>query len=385
MRILWHSVSPLAQTGYGILTRYMIRKLRDMGHFVRVATRHIDHQWTNWEGFEIVEGINLDHVNLMLKDEDFDLIFTLWDIWQLDGKAVFPVDKWVAYIPVDAQSIPAKLANVAVKTGVQIAMSLHGKAELEKLGLTPLYGPPGISTSTFHPKPDRRKVLRDAWGLTDDNFLIGSVGLNYSDDRKGFFPLMQAFRVFHERRPEARLYIHTHWPGIISGTINYAQIAQGVGVSDYILVPDQAKYDTGRISPDRMADIYNAMDVFCLATKGEGFGIPTVEAQACGVPAVVTDNTTSRQLCASGWLIHVDPLDDLFWMFNQAWRLEARPSEILKQLEIAYAYWKGAEWTARKVQALELGREYEWEKIWEEHWIPIFKQLEERFGRQGND
>jgi glycosyltransferase involved in cell wall biosynthesis len=388
MRILWHGVSPLANTGYGILTNYMIHRLRDMGHFVRVATRHADRLWQIWDGFEMVEGVNRDHVNQMIEEEHFDFIFTLWDIWQManlsprsDGHAIFPADKWVAYIPVDAQLIPAKLATIAVKTTVQIAMSLHGKSELEKIGLKPLYGPCGIETSIYHPKPERRKVLRDAWGLTDDNFLIGSVGFNYSDDRKGFFPLMQAFRIFHERHPEARLYIHTHWPGIIPNMVNYAQIAEAIGVHDYILVPDQQKYDTGRIDRDQLADIYNAMDVFCLATKGEGFGIPVVEAQACGTPAIMTDNTTGPQLCASGWLIHVEAPDDLFWMLNQGWRYEPRPSEILKQLEIAYTAWKSNLWRDMKAGAISLGLDYNWKMIWEHYWVPIVKQLGERFGK----
>ena len=37
---------------------------------------------------------------------------------------------------------------------------------------------------------------------------------------------------------------------------------------------------------ERMAQLYNAFDVLSLASSGEGFGIPLIEAQACGVPVV---------------------------------------------------------------------------------------------------
>ena len=45
-----------------------------------------------------------------------------------------------------------------------------------------------------------------------------------------------------------------------------------------------------------MANLYNCMDVFVLPTAGEGFGIPTVEAMACGVPICVTNYTTGYEL-----------------------------------------------------------------------------------------
>jgi len=42
--------------------------------------------------------------------------------------------------------------------------------------------------------------------------------------------------------------------------------------------------------------VYNAMDVFVLPTMAEGFGLPIVEAQACGVPALATDFSSCPEL-----------------------------------------------------------------------------------------
>jgi len=55
------------------------------------------------------------------------------------------------------------------------------------------------------------------------------------------------------------------------------------------------KYFKG-VQHREMNEIYNLMDVFFLSTSGEGFGIPTIEAAACGVPSVVTDYTTTHEL-----------------------------------------------------------------------------------------
>ena len=50
------------------------------------------------------------------------------------------------------------------------------------------------------------------------------------------------------------------------------------------------------VTYEQMREIYNIMDIFFLSTSGEGFGVPTIEAQACGVPVVVTDYTTTQEL-----------------------------------------------------------------------------------------
>jgi glycosyltransferase involved in cell wall biosynthesis len=44
------------------------------------------------------------------------------------------------------------------------------------------------------------------------------------------------------------------------------------------------------LTPPAMADLYRAADVLVLASDAtEGFGLPLLEAMACGTPAVVTD------------------------------------------------------------------------------------------------
>ncbi len=39
----------------------------------------------------------------------------------------------------------------------------------------------------------------------------------------------------------------------------------------------------------QMGSLYRSADVFVLPTKGEGFGLPILEAMACGVPSIATD------------------------------------------------------------------------------------------------
>jgi glycosyltransferase involved in cell wall biosynthesis len=42
------------------------------------------------------------------------------------------------------------------------------------------------------------------------------------------------------------------------------------------------------LSAARMAELYRSADCFVLPTRGEGWGMPILEAMACGVPAITT-------------------------------------------------------------------------------------------------
>jgi glycosyltransferase involved in cell wall biosynthesis len=89
--------------------------------------------------------------------------------------------------------------------------------------------------------------------------------------------------------------------------VNLLALANICGIPDEALATsDQVKLHLG-IPAEKMALLYNGFDVLASPSYGEGFGVPILEAQACGVPVIVTDWTAMTELMGAGWLVDGDP------------------------------------------------------------------------------
>jgi glycosyltransferase involved in cell wall biosynthesis len=56
----------------------------------------------------------------------------------------------------------------------------------------------------------------------------------------------------------------------------------------------------GRIPESKLIDLYRSAWVFCLPSSYEGFGVPYIEAMACGTPVVTTPNPGAVEVLDSG-------------------------------------------------------------------------------------
>lgn len=64
----------------------------------------------------------------------------------------------------------------------------------------------------------------------------------------------------------------------------------------------------GSPSTRDLAAIYSLATVFCFPSFEEGFGLPALEAMASGVPVIVSDRPSLREVCADA-VFYVDPED----------------------------------------------------------------------------
>ena len=138
-----------------------------------------------------------------------------------------------------------------------------------------------VDHERFHPiaDQDRLAAVRRRYGLGDRPYILG---LSTLQPRKNFTRLIEAF---HLARQEARLP-HRLIIGGGKGWL-FEEIFASVhalGLTDDVLFP-------GYIDDVDLPALYNAADFFAFPSLYEGFGLPVIEALACGVPVLTADNS----------------------------------------------------------------------------------------------
>jgi glycosyltransferase involved in cell wall biosynthesis len=117
-----------------------------------------------------------------------------------------------------------------------------------------------------------------------------------------------------------------------------------------------------------MAAIYTRSDVLLSATAGEGFGLPVLEAQACGTPVIVSNFSAQSELVGDGWVVEVQPQ----WNPTQLqWFATPMVHSIVQGLERAY------ERPRNQVsqEAVEFAKDYAADKVFNEGWVPLLDML----------
>ncbi len=82
-------------------------------------------------------------------------------------------------------------------------------------------------------------------------------------------------------------------------------LARQLDIADSIFFP-------GNVDDRTLVALYNCADLFVFPSSMEGFGLPVVEAMACGTPVLTTDSVCSASESAqAAWTIPANSLDPL--------------------------------------------------------------------------
>jgi len=368
MKFIWLSVAPWAVTGYGLVTRELVPRILKEGHEVIIATKHAHTGCVKWNGCDVIYGTDINLLNRMVENGEVDYIISLLDNHVLNQTPL----SWISYCPFDTEKLPHSIERYLEHIQLLIALTRHGQDEFREAGYESFYAPHGVDPEIYKPDEVSRKENRERleW---EDNFIIGTVGVNYPDGRKNFVSLMWAFKIFQERHKEARLYMATNH---VDEKIAYPipMIAEDLDIVDYMALTSDDEYQRGKITDTMVANRYRMMDVMCMPTKGEGFGLPIIEAQACGTPVITTNASTGPELLKGGWLIDVGEYE---WeYFNKSWRANVGVESILEALEKAYKAWQGGSIKEVGLRASKIiRRDYNWDLIFDTCWKPILKEI----------
>lgn len=284
MKILIHSDPHISNSGYGIQTSHVVKHLQEQGHTVIIVPKSglIMTCGCEIDGYVYYPQMNQwgnGGVNAAQKKFKPDLFISNLDPWitKYDNPK-----NWIAWAPIDHDPIPPGELEKLKQCLLPVALTRYSEKQMKDAGLDPVYCPYGIDTKILYPDEEKRKQTRAKFGLKDDDYLIGMVGVNQFE-RKGYGQAFLAFKEFKKTHPNAYLYIHTD-PLDPNGHDLY-KMAESIGIDAFM--PDVFQYREGMFT-EELAYLYNAFDVMLTTTHGEGFGIPIIEAQACGVPVIST-------------------------------------------------------------------------------------------------
>jgi glycosyltransferase involved in cell wall biosynthesis len=376
MKISILSNAPWVRSGYGVQCGLFAPRFQKAGHEVAItAFFGLEGAVLAWNGIPVYprafDGYGNDIMAANAAHFKADFLLTNVDAWVIDPNRMIHGTRWVAWIPIDHDPCPKIVADKINTCFTRIAPSKFGQAAIEALGMDCLYAPYAVDTNIYKPKD--QKEARMKLGLKDDRFIFGIVAMNKGQpSRKAFEPQMRAFAKIHQVHKDTALYLHTQDQEQLAG-INLRHLANYLGIGDCVQFCDQHANILG-FPDDYMVNAYNAIDCLMLCSMGEGFGIPLVEAQACGTPVITGDWTAMGELCFSGWKIPKKQAD-AWWTAQLAYQFMPRVGPIVNLMETAYAH---ARDTDIKEKARAGALEYDADVVMEKYWTPTLTEIQRR-------
>jgi glycosyltransferase involved in cell wall biosynthesis len=383
MKSLWFGNAPWTPTGYGqqlanILPRFAWRYTSDD---VAVATNYgLQGGLQRWNGIRIYpaglapysDDVGPTHAfHFFDENPNAGYVFTLVDVWVLQNPG-WQFLNVAAWCPVDHLPTPPGVQKFFTRTGATpIAMSRFGEQQLTDSGLEPLYVPLSVDGDIFWPVPEARKRV----GFPEQAFIVGMVAANKgrSPSRKAFAEAFAAFGRFRSSHPDALLFVHAEKQGLMDG-VDLERLVAMCGLDpESVMFADQYPLFTG-LTQTQMAVMYSTFDVLLAPSYGEGFCVPVVEAQSCGVPVIVNDFAAQSELVGAGWKVGGQPWAD---EGQTAWFQVPSIDQIVNALTACYDR-TSTQVAADSQRAQTFAAEYETGVVWERHWTPTLETLEKR-------
>lgn len=209
----------------------------------------------------------------------------------------------IVITPVDGAPVAPQWVQLLKMADGTLSISQFGVDTHRAAGVPSELCRPGVEPDTFFRLPDdQRAALRQKLGIEPDAFVLGTVAQNQG--RKDYPHMLEAFFRFAQDKPNARYLINAD--AVSPAGWDLLQLCQQQGWDAKKII---WRADCDRLGVHDMKERYNVMDAHVVLAHREGFGLPLVEAQACGVVSMALDWCSGTEVCGNGYGVLIKPLD----------------------------------------------------------------------------
>lgn len=277
--------------------------------------------------------INVEVLFNYLKMSGKPVVWTLHDCWAFTGHCCYfsaiKCDKWKTQCEVCPQkhSYPASyidhsksnylrkkqlftgVENMHIVTVSKWLESMTSQSYLASYPIETIYN--GIDLSVFRPM---KSNIKDRLGIGNRKMILG-VASTWSTN-KGLKDFIELNKLI---------------------TSDYVIVLVGLSKQQITEMPNNIISLPRTRDTNELVELYSAASIFFNASVEETFGLPTVEAMACGTPAIVYDCTALPEVVTSdsGKVVEPNRVDQVW---NEIQRIEKEPFEPYRIIENAKRY-----------------------------------------------
>ena len=431
LKILWCGEASTLNTGYAIYAREVLTRLyntdkytiAELGCYSAIDNpKRFDVPWRVYSNLPSNQQESAIYGNNALyqfgewRFEDVcldfrpDVVIDIRDWWMLEfaeRSPYRPYYHWAIMPTVDSEPQQEQFISTYLNADAVFTYSEYGKRVIEQeshghidtLGIAS----PGANFEALQPVPNKR-AHREQAGFLDDITIVGTVMRN---QRRKLYPnLIASFRKMLDDNKELQdktfLYLHTSYPDIgwdIPALIrqydmgNHTLITYVCGACSHFFpsffqdakmacpscgrpTASPANTQTG-VTTEQLSSILNWFDLYVQYSICEGFGMPQVEAGACGVP-ILTVNYSAMESVAKNLKGTLIDVPHFFWDApTHSKRAVPDDNDLIKKMLSFIKSPRGVKDKKGMDAYMGVKKYYTWErtaKMWENHLDTVEKR-----------
>lgn len=289
-KILWVSDSPLVNTAYAIVTHEICRRIGTENEVHILGQIYFGKSIAGKEyslhSFENNSSL-YKFVNILKPD------FIVWLADLITMKDILNVNlgesKFIPYFPTDSVPLLFGSKPVLEKAYKRVVMSKFAQEIAKNEGFDSQVIYHGVDTDIYKPV----QVNKSKFGIEENKFVFLSVAKNIA--RKLLDRLIYCFNEFAKDKDDVVLIIQTNPNEKDYDLINFVKYRfPDLFLKRKLFFSDASMFDP--MSDEFMNELYNIADVYVATTRGEGFGIPYLNAMACKKPIIAPNFSTTQEL-----------------------------------------------------------------------------------------